>query len=159
MEARNKFQQLTAAQVRRDFRSGNPPKPGEALPLRRLVAWRRAMEALSDLRARMSAANLNPKHAVAAIVYVAEAAPDKPELLFLESEQRTPEQCQMDAYATLDRDGVIAIGMVFDQYDEQSGQLVTFPYQFTGLNDRAIVVLRKAAEVPQRFTSAAKTVN
>jgi hypothetical protein len=148
-----------AARVRREFRRGRPPKPGEALPLHRMVVWVRANGALANLRERMSAAKLNPEHVTAAIVYIETADPDKPQFALLESKQRTPDECRFDAFEDLGRDDVIAIGMIFDQYDEKTGQHITFPYQFTGLNERAIAVLRKAAEVQQMFTSLAKTVN
>jgi len=147
-----------AATVRRDFRLGRPPKPGESLPLHRLTVWQRATEALANLRARMSAAKLNPEHVKAAIVYY--QPPDtNPHLLLLESEQRTDEQCKMDAFETLGRDDVFAIGMVFDQYDELSGQQITFPFQFTGLTEDMIVSLRLAAELPHGLAGLARIVN
>lgn len=148
-----------AAQVRRDFRLGRPPKPGEAVPLHRLVVWQRATDALSNLRARMSAANLNPNHVSAVIVFIELTDPETPRLLLLEKEGKTPEQCREAAFETLGRDDVIALGMVFKQFDEQSRQQTTFPYQFMGLTERGVYVLRTAATSLVAVGELTKVVN
>jgi hypothetical protein len=148
-----------AAQVRRDFRLGRPPKPGEALPLHRTVVWQRATDALINFRTRMSAAKLDPSHVTAAIVYIESANPDKPHFLLLEEQGKTPEQSRAEAFEQLGRDDVIALGMLFRQFDAQSKQQATFPYQFTGLNERGIAVLRSGAAIQDRFTALTKTPN
>jgi hypothetical protein len=148
-----------AAQVRRDFRLGRPPKPGETLPLHRMVVWHRASEALSNFRARMAAAKLNPKDVEALIVYIENTEPDTPRVLLLEEEGKTPGQCQMAAFKELGRDDVIAIGMLFRQFDTLSKQQFTFPYQFVGLNERGVAVLKKAAMMQVGASKLLKDVN
>src|ERR1700712_3081881 len=76
-----------AAKVRRDFRLGRPPKAGESLPLHRMVVWQRATDALSNLRARMTAAGLNPEHITAAIVYIEAVNPDLPRVLLMQDQE------------------------------------------------------------------------
>jgi len=148
-----------AAQVRRDFRLGRPPKPGEALPLHRKVVWDRAWEALLRFRVLMALEKLQEKHVTAAIVYIEMADPDKPHILLLEEEGKTPEECQKAAFEQLGRDEVIALGMIFRQFDERDKKQVTFHYQFTGLNPRGLAVLRRAAELQEKIGVLTKDVN
>jgi hypothetical protein len=148
-----------AAQVRRDFRLGRPPKVVETMPLHRVVVWQRATDALANFRSRMTAAKLNPNHVTAAIVAIETADPDRPHPLLLEEEGKTPVQCRETAFETLGRDDVIALGMIFRQFDEQSKQQATFPYQFMGLNERGMTVLRKAALDQEIGTALVKTLN
>jgi len=152
-----------AAQVRRDFRLGRPPKAGDALPMHRTVVWQKAMDALAAFRARMTAAKLNPNHATAAIVFIELADPDRPHMLLLEEEIGKPsENCRQKAFEQLGRDDVIALGMVFRQFDAEKGkegEFTRFPYQFTGLNERGIAVLRKAVELWHEAGKLTKAVN
>jgi hypothetical protein len=140
-----------AARVRRDFRLGRPPRKVEdVLPLHPSVVWKKATDALSDFRARMIAANppLNPGHAVALIVFIEIASPDKPQFIAIEEEVgKNCEKCQTKVFEQLSRGDVIALGMVFRQFDEKTSQFVRFPYQFTGLNERGIAVLQNAVRV------------
>jgi hypothetical protein len=140
-----------AAQVRRDFRLGRPPKASEALPLHRMVVWQRATDALSNLRARMTAAKLNPDDVTAAIVFIERDNPDQPNVLLMDDQQAAFEQ--------LGRDDVIALGMIFRQFDEQTKQQSTFPYQFMGLNERGMDVLKKAATQQVVAAELTKEVN
>lgn len=148
-----------AAQVRRDFRLGRPPKPGESLPLHRTVVWQRASDALASFRTRMRGAKLDPRHVTAAIVFIESANPDQPHFLLLDEEGKTPEQSREVAFKELGRDDVIALGMIFRQFDDRSKQQSTFPYQFTGLTERGIAVLRKAADIQDKATALTKTPN
>jgi hypothetical protein len=148
-----------AAQVRRDFRLGRPPKPSESLPLHRAIVWKRATDALANFRERMRAAGLDPNHAKAAIVYVMEKDPTKPHFLLLESDSRPVEECQVAAYRKLGGNDVLAIGMIFDQYDAESGQTTTFPHQFTGLSAEAMEVLKEAARAEQQLIAQSKVAN
>jgi hypothetical protein len=140
-----------AAQVRRDFRLGRPPKPGDGSPLHRTVVWQKATGALSNLRARMSAAKLNPNDVTAAIVFIEGANPDRPNVLLMDD--------QKAAFEQLGRDDVIALGMIFSQFDEQTKQQAIFPYQFMGLNERGIKVLRAAATLQDLAIKLTKNVN
>jgi hypothetical protein len=148
-----------AAQVRRDFRLGRPPKPGESLPLHPLVVWKRAMESLLRFRTLMSLAKLRPEHVTAAIVYIESADADQPRVLLLEQEGKTEEECKKAVFEQLGHDDVIALGMIFRQFDERDKKQATFPYQFTGLNARGIAVLRKAAELQVRAGELMKNGN
>jgi len=148
-----------AAQVRRDFRLGRPPKAGQLVPLHRSVVWQKATKALADFRGRMAAASLNPKHVDAAIVFIELAAPDSPRVLLLETEGQTPEESRAAAFEVLGRDDVIALGMIFRQFDEQSQQQSTFPYQFMGLNERGVGVLKAAATLQVAVGELRKDTN
>lgn len=134
-----------AAQVRRNFRLGRPPKAGESLPLHRTVVWQRATDALEKLRGEMRAAKLDAKHVTAAIVYIESTDPTAPHVIPLGEEGKSLDDIRPVAFETLGRDDVLAIGMVFAQYDEQAKKQAIFPYQFTGLSPDGIAVLRKAA--------------
>ena len=46
-----------------------------------------------------------------------------------------------------------------DQYDAESGQTTTFPYQFTGLSAPAIEVLKEAAKAEQQLIAQSKVAN
>ena len=148
-----------AAQVRRDFRLGRPLKEGEAQPLHPLVVWKRAMEALLRFRVNMTLAKLDPSHVTAVIVYIEEADQDKPNFLMLEEPGRSIEDCQKAVFEQLSRPDVIALGMLFRQWDEQKKQQITFPYQFMGLNDRGIAVLRRAAELQDKYGALTRDAN
>jgi hypothetical protein len=146
-----------AAQVRRDFRLGRPPKPGEALPLHRLVVWQRATDALANFRTRMAAAKLNPNDAGAVVVYVETSNPELPHFLGLEHTDKSPEESRRTAFEVLGRDDVIALGMLFLQFDEQAKKQTIFPYQFVGLNDRGLSVLRSAGLLQHEGIAFTKT--
>jgi hypothetical protein len=152
-----------AARVRRDFRLGRPPKPiGEneqPEPLHPVVVWRRANEAVSSFRSRMTAAELKPRHVAAAIVYVERAAPDQPRLLALEEKGKSPEEMQSAAFEVLGRPDVIALGLIFGQIDERTKQKAIFPYLFFGLNQRGMAVLKKAAAKELAAGELLKNVN
>ena len=148
-----------AARARRDFRLGRPPKPGETLPLHRTVVWKRAGEALLRFRALMALEKLQEKHVIGAIVYIESADENKPHILLLEDAGKTSEDCRQAAFEQLGRDDVIAIGMIFSQFDEREKKQVTFPYQFTGLSPQGIAVLRRAVENYNGLTARTKVVN
>lgn len=114
--------------------------------LRPAVLWQRAVDALASLRARMQAAELRPEHVEAAIVYVQRADPDQPHRFLLEEPGKAQEGIRESAKALFASEDVIPLGMIFLQYDEQTGQRAIFPYLFFGLNQRGMAVLRKAAE-------------
>jgi hypothetical protein len=107
----------------------------------------------------MSAANLKPEHATAAIVAIESASPDEPRLLLLESSDKSSDELRTEAFEHLGRGDVITLGMIFRQFDEQSGQQATFPYQFVGLNERGLAVLRDAATRQVDFGELTKHVN
>ena len=134
-----------AAQVRRDFRLGRPAKPGDGSPLHPAVVWQKATDALANFRFRMVAANLNPADAEAIIVFVAPETQSTPRSLPIEAPGKSVEQMRSAAFAELSREGVFAVGMLFDQFDEQSKQQATFPYQLQGLNESGVMCLRAAA--------------
>jgi hypothetical protein len=146
-----------AAQVRREFRLGRPPKPVETVePLQRTVVWRKATEALSNIRDRMVAAKLKPEHVSGAVVYVETGSPDESRVLPVQQRDKTLEESQAAAYEILGRDDVIALGMIFTQYDEHAGKLAVFPFQFMPLNERGIAVLRQAATEAQDLVANLK---
>jgi hypothetical protein len=134
-----------AARVRRQFRQGRPPKVGESLPLHPRVVWDRAFTALSRFRTLLSIEKLEPMHVSAAIVFIQESAPDQPHLLLLEIDGSV-EECKSKVLEQLGRPDAIAIGMIFRQFDADAKEKkqTTFPYQFVGLNERGIDVLKKA---------------
>lgn len=152
-----------AARVRRAFQLGRPLRPlAEGKVPQQLhpnVVWDRATEALSAFRARMTAAKLNPQHAEAAIIYVERDDMDKPRFLFLEDAGIMPEVTRKAAYTLLVREDVIALGVIFGQFDEQAKQKAVFPYLFFGLNQRGMAVLRKAAEIQQEAALLLRNVN
>lgn len=148
-----------AAQVRRSFRLGRPPKPGESLPLHPLVVWKRAMESLASFRALMSLEKLQPSHVTAAIVYLQEGDPSTPRFLLLEEPNKTEEEVKAAIFETLGRPDVLAIGMLFRQFDAEKKEQSTFPYQFTGLSENGLAMLRKAAELQAKGTALLKEVN
>lgn len=150
-----------AAQVRRDFRLGRNPKTVEdMLPIHPTVVWKRATEALSSFRARMTVPKLDPNDVTAVIVFIELADPDQPHFLLLEEEIGTPcERCKQEVFKQLSRGDVIALGMIFRQFDEDSKEQSTFPYVFTGLNGRGIAVLEKAVELQKKSAVLTKDVN
>ncbi|HEY2363486.1 MAG TPA: hypothetical protein VGK36_20360 [Candidatus Angelobacter sp.] len=149
-----------AAQVRRDFRLGRPPRAVDnPEPLHPAVVWRRAQEALADFRGRMSAASLNPRHAAAVIVFIEKADSEKPCFTFLEEKGKTSEEMQKAVFETLSRADVIALGMIFVQLDEQTQQKAIFPYLFFGLNERGMAVLKRAAELEYVVGESLNNVN
>jgi hypothetical protein len=105
-----------AAQVRRDFTSGRPAKTEALEPMHPAVVWQRANGLLEDFRGRMTAAELDPKHAEAMIVYVSGEKPFEPELLPLEPFWRDK------AFEVFSRGDVLPLGVAFRQYDEQGGK-------------------------------------
>jgi len=142
----------TAARVRRQFRLGRNPKPGESLPLHPRVVWERAYTALERFRTMMSLEKLSPKHVDAAIVFIEESNPDQPHFVLLsEGEDRVREE--------LSSPDVIALGMLFRQFDAEKKQQSTFPYLFVGLNERGMAVLKKAAEIQCKYAALTKDVN
>jgi hypothetical protein len=135
-----------AAQVRREFRLGRPPKAVEEVePMHRTVVWKKATDALSNFRERMVAATLNPAHVDARIVYVTLAKPDTPLQLQIDGPPKDAEVWKQEALETLGADDVLALGMIFLQYDAAAEHQSIFPYQFTGLSERGQAVLRRAA--------------
>jgi hypothetical protein len=148
-----------AAQVRRDFRLGRNPKPGESLPLHPRVVWNRAMEALLSFRTLMTVEKLKPADVTAAIVYITEEDPNTPRFLLLEQPGKSEEEIKTSVFERLGRPDALAIGMLFRQWDAEKNQQTTFPYQFTGLSVGAIAILRKAAEVQGKMSALTKDVN
>jgi hypothetical protein len=112
-----------------------------------------------SFRAKMAVAGLQSSDVTAAIVFIEEADPDKPRLLLLEENGKSTEECEKSVFEQLSRPDVIALGMVFQQFDEREKKLTTFPYQFMGLNKRGIAVLRKAVEHLDSTVARAKNVN
>jgi hypothetical protein len=106
----------------------------------------------------MSAAGLNPQHVAALIVYIDSANPDKPRFLSIEEEGKTPDECRGAAFEKLG-DDAIALGMIFRQFDERSKQQTAFPYQFVGLNERGVGVLRGAAAAQVAVAEMMKGIN
>lgn len=143
-----------AAQVRREFQLGRPPRrlaEGKIPePLHPVVAWQRATDALADFRRRMVAAGLKPEHAEALVVYVQRADLDTPHVLLLERNGEAASEMRRTALETLGREDVITLGMIFQQYDEQTGQRSIFPRLYFGLNERGMDVLKRAAEMQFR---------
>lgn len=152
-----------AARVRREFRLGRPPRPlpeGEVpQPLHPAVAWQRAKDALSAFRERMIAAGLRPKDAGAVIVYIERGNQDRAQLLELENADKSESDMRGEAFKTLAREDVIALGMIFTQMDQQSNQRAIFPYLFFGLNQRGMAVLRQAAERLQQTLGDVHSAN
>jgi hypothetical protein len=152
-----------AARVRREFRSGRPPKAGDALPLNPAVVWSKSIKALGDFRARMEEAGLNPNHARAHIVFIDEANPLVPILQSIESPDKSLEQTRAEVFERLASGSAIAIGMIFRQFDQDavpgSGNHTCFPYQFTGLSEAGVFVLKIAALQIQASIAANKEVN
>ena len=150
-----------AARVRREFRLGRPPKKVEdVLPLHPVVVWNKAADALSDFRARMATAKLDPDHVEAAIVFIEMADQDAPKLLALEQETGEPsEKCRQATFKQLSRSDVIALGMIFRQFDKKRKSATVFPYQFMGLNDRGLAVMRRAATETHEKSARLTKVN
>jgi|SRR5579884_3941491 len=152
-----------AARVRREFQLGRRPKAqNELLPLHPSVVWKRATEALAQFREMMQSAKppLNPKHAQALIVFIDTANPDYPQFLLLEDEVGKPsESCHAKVLETLSRGDVIALGLLFCQFDEKKKQQAIFPRLLMGLNERGMAVLKKAAETQNRGMTLFKNVN
>lgn len=148
-----------AAQVRRNFRLGRPPKAAEPVQMHRAVVWQKATDALSNFRERMAAAGLKREHAEAAIVYVEAANPDQPRTIRLDAKGRSSDETKTEAFEILGRDDVIALGMVFVQMDERTGQQATFPHLFVGLNKRGMDVLKSAAAAQYEATEFFKVTN
>lgn len=147
-----------AARVRREFRQGRPPKPVEdPAQLKPTAVWKKASDALTDLRRRMTDAKLNPAHVGAEIVYVTQESPDDPERLLMCGEGRTDEEWRDEALKELAKDDVIVLGMLFVQYDAQSGTQAIFPHLFVPLNARGMAVLRKEAETQHNAQALLKT--
>ncbi|WP_334266861.1 hypothetical protein [Edaphobacter sp. HDX4] len=105
----------------------------------------------------MATANLSPTDVTAAIVYVESADPEVPHFILLDEEGKSLEDIRAVAFEILGRDDVVAIGMVFKQYDAQASKQAIFPYQFTGLSPNGIAVLRKAATIQDEATAILKT--
>jgi hypothetical protein len=148
-----------AAKVRRDFRLGRPPKPGESLPLHPRVVWNRATESLASFRTLMALEKLSPRDVTAAIVYLEEADPSVPHFLLLEEAGKSEDQIKASIFETLSRPDVLALGMLFRQFDADKKQQITFPYQFTGLSEGGVAMLRRAAELQEKMSGLAKDVS
>jgi|SRR5579864_220872 len=154
-----------AAQVRRDFLLGRPPRPlgehDEPEPLHPSVLWRRANESLSDIRTRMTKAGLKPEHVAAAIIYVERSTPEQPHFLYLEEKGKTPEEMRKEAFDFLVNraEDVIVLGMILVQFDEQTKQRAIFPRLFFGLNKRGMDVLKQAANLEFTLGALLKNVN
>src|SRR5262249_41530401 len=133
-----------AAEVRRDFRLGRYPK-AQTWPLHPKVVWDKASSMLSDFRQRMKDAGLKADDTDAAIVYISNADPDKP--LF-----STMGEGEQVALKRLSAPNVIAMGMVFRQFDAVAGKQIDFPMQFAGLSERGVAVLRRAVLEQQRMS-------
>jgi hypothetical protein len=108
----------------------------------------------------MAAEGLKPKHVEAHIVYVKASNEDNPLSLQVDGgPSKSDEQWKHEALEALKDDDVLALGMVFIQYDAAAkggaGQLVYFPHQFMGLSERGIAVLRKAAAALEADNSRA----
>jgi hypothetical protein len=146
-----------AARVRRDFQLGRPPRAlpeGQAPePLHPSVLWQRATEALTSLRARMTEAGLLAKHAEGLIVYICREDPDTPQAFLLEPPGTSQEERQRAAFDTFASADVIALGMLFKQYDAEAGREAIFPYLFFGLNQRGMDILKKAAALQAAGTA------
>lgn len=154
-----------AAQVRRDFQLGRPPRAlaehEEPEPLHPAVLWRRATETLSDFRGRMVNAGLKPEHVAAAVVYVERPNADVPHFLPLEEPGKTGEEMrkQISDFLISHGEDMIVLGMIIVQFDEQSKQRAIFPRLFFGLNKRGMDVLKKAAELEYAAGELLKNVN
>lgn len=151
----------SAARVRREFQLGRPPKlQNEMLPLHPSVVWKRATESLASFRELMSKEDLKPYHAQAVIVFIDSAHPDNPQFLHVEDEVGKPsESCHKKVLETLSRTDVIALGLLFYQFDEEKEQRSIFPRLLMGLNERGMEVLKKAAIVQNGAMTLFKTVN
>ena len=149
-----------AARVRREFQLGRPAKSTDMLPLHPSVVWQRATESLSSLRQRMKAVGLKPDHAQAVIVFIESANPDHPRFLHLEDEVgKHSESCRKKVLETLSRGDVIALGLLFNQFDEEKKQQAIFPRLLMGLNERGMAVLKKAAQLQNQGMGLFKTMN
>jgi hypothetical protein len=150
-----------AARVRREFQLGRPLKLQEdMLPLHPSVVWKRATEALSSLREKMTKAELKPYHAEAVIVFIDSANPDQPQFLHLEDAVgKLSESCHTKVLETLSRRDVIAVGMLFQQFDETKNQRAIFPKLLMPLNGRGMEVLKKAAAIQNEGMTLFKSVN
>jgi hypothetical protein len=126
-----------AARVRREFRTGRPPKG--TLPLHPVVVWDRATEMIADFRRKMEAAGLDPNDVGGQIIGV--GVDDVP--IFIGLDER--DKC----IKILSRPDVIAIGMVFLQRDREKGQDVSFSWALAGLSESASQVLKRAVESQQ----------
>jgi hypothetical protein len=104
--------------------------------------WQKASDLLADFRTRMTAAALNPDDVEGLIVYIRASAPDDPLMTLLSEGHEV-------AIHRLSAPDVLVLGMIFRQLD--GGQAVDFPMQFTGLSERGLAVLKKAAELQHRL--------
>ncbi|MGB6774900.1 MAG: hypothetical protein WBE45_11015 [Terriglobales bacterium] len=95
----------------------------------------------------MSLEKLEPTDVGAVIVFVDEATPDQPHFLRVEVEGEAADECKRKVLEQLWGKGMYAVGMLFRQFDAKEKRQTTFPYQFTGLSESAIAVLKKAAEM------------
>lgn len=143
-----------AARVRRDFRLGRPPgKVQEVLPLHPRVVWERAFGLLEGFRTNMQIVTQQPRGDVnAAIVFIEESDPDKPRFLLMD-------EGETHIRDRLSKPDVIALGLIFRQFDAKEKKQITFPYQLTGLNERGIAVLRRAVELQDKMSKLTKDVN
>jgi hypothetical protein len=107
----------------------------------------------------MSVENLPPADVTAAIVYLEEADPNIPHFLLREEAGRSEDEIKAAVFEKLSRPDVLALGMLFRQWDAEKSQQSTFPHQFTGLSEGGVAMLRKAAEIQARGAALTKNVN
>jgi hypothetical protein len=136
-----------AAQVRRQFRLGRPPKRTDDL-LRPLLAVDKAELLLADFRKRMQSAGLNPEHVDALIIGVRASNLDEPVFISIDRDK---------AIAALSAPDIGALGCIFRQRDGE--QNVDFFVQFTGLSERGLNVLKRAATMQHAWSKLKVTAN
>jgi len=117
------------------------------------------MESLAKFRVLMALERLEPEHVTAAIVYLEEANPTDPLFLLLEETGKSEDEIKAEVFEALSRADVLALGMIFRQYDPEKGKQFTFPYQFTGLSPQAIQIMREAVRIQETKTHLTKVVN
>jgi hypothetical protein len=107
----------------------------------------------------MTEAGLLAKHAEGLIVYVRREDPSMPQVFLLELPGMSQEERQRAALETFASIDVIALGMLFKQYDAEAGREAIFPYLFFGLNQRGMDILKQAAALQAAGTAILQTPN
>jgi hypothetical protein len=107
----------------------------------------------------MALERLPQSDVTAAIVYLEEADPSWPHFLLLEEDGKSEEEIKALIFERLSRPDVLALGMLFRQWDAEKQQQITFPYQFTGLSEGGVAMLRRAAELQEKGSRLTKDVN